>query len=167
MNLPSQNLSILSRTYRLLDALQAALVTVATEVPARRMNLHAMRANPQGIRLSAFTSHRALNGQLRCKNVTETTKDPCKRIRRGEGRGRLRGEHPQQQHLCRASSQLDPPLHHTTIWPPRILPSPMLTPEGTASLKKCLPSTPMQAPPPPLWLPPLPIQQVGLGSRCH
>ena len=167
MNPPSQNLSILSRTYRLLGALRAAPVMVATAVPARRMNLHAMRANPQGIRLFASTSPRALNGQLRCKNVTVTTKGNCKRIKRGEGKGRLGGEHPQQQHLCRASSQLDPPLHHTTIWPPRTLPSPMLTPEGTASLKKCLPSTPMQAPPPPLLLPPPPIQQVGLGLRCH
>ena len=115
-NLPSLGLSIQSKIYPSYGVQLPAPAKVATTAPARRTNLPATHASSQEAGPSAFTSPRASSGHLTCKSATGPTKGSCRKNKRRKDKRRLLAGHPQQQHLCRASSHLNLPLPHITIW---------------------------------------------------
>ena len=116
MNPPSLGLSILSKMYLFCGAQPPALAKPASTAPARRTNHPAMYASSLARGLSASTSPPALNGHLTCNNDIVPTKCHFRRNKKRRDKKRLLAGVTQDQPLFRASSHLNLPLPHITIW---------------------------------------------------
>ena len=112
MNPPSLGLSTLSKMYLFCGAQLPAPAKLATTAPARRT----MPASSRAPGLSASTSPPAFTGHLTCNSDTVPTKCHFGRNKKRRDKRRLLAGLSQPQPLCRASSHLNLPLPHITIW---------------------------------------------------
>ena len=116
MNPPSLGLSTLSKIYLSCGAQLPAHAKHATTAPAPPTKPYAMLASHLAPGPSVSTSPHASTGHLTNNSDTVPTKCHFRRNKKRRDKRRLLAGLPQHQPLCRASSHLNLPLPHITIW---------------------------------------------------